>query len=292
MSIRSERVTDSLAYHGEGPVWWTATRQLRFLDMLAGQVIALNLDGSHGRIDVGADVVACLRPRATGGAIIARTRDIAIADKEDLSDIRPITETFIEQRFRFNEGGCDPDGRFYIGNMAWQKAVGEAAFYCIEADEAAGQAQPRQLFGDVTTSNGIAFSPDGKLAYYNDTETMRTDVFDYDAQSGLHNRRPFVQFVDGEGRPDGLCVDVEGGVWVAMNKANAIRRYDSDGKLDEIIEFPVRQTTACTFGGPDLDTLYVTTSREGLDPQEEPAAGSLYAAHPGIKGLAPLPFGG
>lgn len=292
MSIRSDRVTDSLAYHGEGPVWWAATQQLRFVDMLAGQVIALNLDGSHARIDVGAEVVACLRPRADGGAIVARTRDVAIADQDDLSDIRPITEAFIAQRFRFNEGGCDPDGRFYIGNMAWQKAVGQAALYCVAPEVVTGEQEPRKVFGDVTTSNGLAFSPDGKLAYYNDTETMRTDVFDYDIEQGLHNRRAFVQFADGEGRPDGLCVDVEGGVWVAMNKANAVRRYASDGKLDAIVEFPVRQTTACDFGGPDLDMLFVTTSREGLDPDDEPAAGSLFVVDPGVKGLPPLPFKG
>jgi sugar lactone lactonase YvrE len=100
---------------------------------------------------------------------------------------------------------------------------------------------------NLTISNGLDWSPDGSLAYYNDTTTGRVDVFDYERDAALRNRRPLV----GTGaRPDGLTVDAEGGVWVALVDAGAVRRYSSDGVLDDVVELPVTKVTACTFGGP------------------------------------------
>lgn len=288
MSNVPQRVTDSLAYHGEGPVWWAATGQLRFVDMLAGQVIAVNPDGSHARLDTGADVVACLRPRAGGGAIIARTRDVVVCSCENLSDITALTGEFVSHKFRFNEGNCDPNGRFYIGTLAWHKDPGSAALYCIDPADP----QPRQVLDGLTTSNGLGFSPDASLAYFNDTQSLETSIFDYSSQDGLTNRRPLVRYGPDEGRPDGLCVDAEGGVWVAMNKAGHIRRYGADGVLEQRYDLPVRQVTAVAFGGENLDTLFITTSRENLPADEQPAAGSLFAIQPGVLGQMPLTYAG
>ena len=286
--MRMEQITDSISFHGEGPVWWEQTKEIRFLDMLSGDVLAVDKSGNHRRLPVGAEVVACIRPRKNGGAIVARTRDVALCENEDLSDLKTITGDFIDASKRFNEGGCDPHGRFYIGNMSWQKKIGTSQMYRISP----GADSPEPVLDGLTTSNGIAFSPDGTLAYYNDTETMVTSVFDYTFEGGLQNRRDFARYRDGEGRPDGLCVDAEGGVWIAMHRAGHIRRYDPEGRLSERIDLPVTMATAVGFGGNDLSILFVTTSRNDVANGDEPAAGALFAEKIGVKGLEPLPFDG
>jgi len=143
----------------------------------------------------------------------------------------------------------------------------------------------------VTISNGLDWSPDGALAYYNDTDTQRTDVFDYTFETGLTNRRPFVRHGD-EMRPDGLTVDAEGGVWVAMNGAGAVHRYSPEGVLEAVVKLPVAKVTACTLGGAGLATLFITTSREDLPPDVEPPAGSLFSAEVGVSGLPAREFAG
>ncbi len=125
-----------------------------------------------------------------------------------------------------------------------------------------------------------------------DTDTSRVDVFDYDRETGLTNRRPFVLIDPDDGRANGLTVDAEGGVWVAMHRGGAVHGYRPDGGLEAVVEVPVAKTTACTFGGELLDQLFITTSREGLEPDDEPAAGSLFRAEVGVVGRPVLEFSG
>jgi len=141
-----------------------------------------------------------------------------------------------------------------------------------------------------TVSNGLDWSPDGFRAYYNDTPTHRIAVFDYDRRSGLTDRRTFVQLSD-DGNPDGLTVDAEGGVWVAMYGGGAVHRYAPDGTLSEVVEVPTPQVTACALGGPGLDELFITTSREGLS-GDHPLAGALFRAEVGVAGRPVLEFAG
>jgi len=143
----------------------------------------------------------------------------------------------------------------------------------------------------LTISNGLDWSPDGTLAYYNDTATGRVDVFDWTAQDGLVNRRPFVALPDA-GRPDGLTVDAQGGVWVAVVNRGRVEHYASDGTLADVVEVPATRVTACTFGGPDLADLFITTSRENLAEGQDPQAGSLFRATPGVRGKLPHAFAG
>ena len=186
-----------------------------------------------------------------------------------------------------NEGGCDPDGRFYCGSMAYDKTPGAGALHRLDPD-----GSTRVVLDHVTISNGLEWSPDGSRAYYNDTETYRVDVFDYDRDAGLVNRRVFAQVPPGEGRPDGLTVDAEGGVWVALNHSGTVRRYTPEGTPDAVVEVPPRQVTACTFGGERLDELFITTSRESLAPGDDPLAGSLFRADVGVRGLPAREFAG
>lgn len=282
--MRAEQVSDPVAYHGEGPVWSERWGHLEWVDMLAGDVLSLAEDGSVGRRHVGT-IAGALRPRSRGGAVIAVERGFALEDAD--GTLTHLEELWSDDSVRMNEGGCDPDGRFYCGSMAYDQRPGAGALYRLDPDGSV-----HVVLEGVTVSNGLAWSPDGSLAYYNDTPTHRTDVFDYDGESGLTNRRPFVDLSDEGLFPDGLTVDEEGGVWVALFGGGAVRRYTPDGALDEVVEVPARQVTACAFGGPSLDQLFVTTSREGLEPGDDPLAGSLFRVAAGVRGLPAREFAG
>jgi sugar lactone lactonase YvrE len=280
--MRAEQVTGPVAYHAEGPVWSASWGGLRWVDMLAGDVLSMREDGGVDRQHVG-EVAAVLRPRRGGGAVIGVQRGFALEDPDGtLNHLEPL---WSDPDLRMNEGGCDPDGRFYCGSMAYDQRPGAGSLYRLDPDGSV-----RVVLTDVTISNGLEWSPDGTLAYYVDTPTGRVDVFDYDTDRGLTGRRPFAH--PDTGNPDGLTVDAEGGVWVALYGGAAVHRYTPDGRLDETVELPTPNVTACTLGGPDLGRLYITTSAENLDRAAEPLAGSLFAVDVGVHGRPVREFAG
>jgi sugar lactone lactonase YvrE len=282
--VRAEQVTGSVAYHGEGPVWSERWDGLRWVDMLAGDILSLVADGTINRRHVGR-VAAALRPRRRGGAVIGVERAFALEDAD--GTLTHLDELWSDTNVRMNEGGCDPDGRFYCGSMAYDQQPGAGALYRLDPDGSV-----RVVLENVTISNGLEWSPDGSRAYYNDSPTQRIDVFDHDGESGLSGRRPFTEVPAEAGAPDGLTVDEEGSVWVALYGGGAVRRYTPEGMLDEVIEVPAKQVTACTFGGSDLDQLFITTSREGLGSGDDPLAGSLFMSAVGVAGLPVREFAG
>lgn len=278
------QVTEVASEHGEGPVWWAGWPGLRWVDMLAGDLLALGADGSVARRHLGA-VLAALRPRARGGMVVALERQFALVD-EDWS-VRRLGELWADPRVRMNDGGCDPDGRFYCGSMAYDSGAGRGRLYRLDPDGSS-----RVVLGGVTVSNGLAWSPDGSTAYYVDSATRRVDAFDYDPERGWSGRRPAVKVDPSAGTPDGLAVDADGHLWVALHGGGAVHRYRPDGRLDGRVELPASQVTACTFGGPRLDQLYITTSRLDMDPAAEPGAGALFRADVGVTGLPAATFAG
>ncbi|HVL96910.1 MAG TPA: SMP-30/gluconolactonase/LRE family protein [Solirubrobacteraceae bacterium] len=282
--MRAERLTDAVAEHAEGPVWSQGWGGLRWVDMHAGDVLSLAPDGGVGRRHVGA-VAAALRPRSRGGAVIAVERGFVLEDGDGgltaLGELWPAAV-----RLRMNEGGCDPDGRFYCGSMHYDQEPGAAALHRLEPGGTVVT-----VLGGLTISNGLDWSPDGTLAYYVDTATNRVDVFDY-AGGELRARRPFARVPREAGHPDGLAVDAEGGVWVALYDGGAVRRYGPGGELDAVVEVGARKVTACAFGGDGLRELFITTSREGLAAGEDPAAGSLFRAMPAVSGRPVREFAG
>ena len=282
--MKAEQITEPVAYHGEGPVWSERWGGLRWVDMLAGDVLSLADDGTVGRRHVAA-VAAALRPRSGGGAVIGVERGFALEGPDGTLEHLPPVWT--DEGIRMNEGGCDPDGRFYCGSMAYDQRPGAASVYRLDPDGSV-----TRVIDGATISNGIEWSPDGARAYFNDTATQRVDVFDYDTASGLTNRRTLVQIAEDDGAPDGLTVDAEGGIWVALHQGGAVRRYTPDGAVDAVVELPPRQVTACTFGGAHLDELFITTSRENLDPGDDPLAGALFVAHVGVAGRPVREFAG
>ncbi|HYY20186.1 MAG TPA: SMP-30/gluconolactonase/LRE family protein [Streptosporangiaceae bacterium] len=289
---QAELIPGTQCYHGEGPCWsddWgdRGGGGLRWVDMLAGDVLALDAGGGVTRTHVG-EVAAVIRPRAAGGAVLALQDRFVVTDG-DLGQLRTVAEVPLKPGVRLNEGGCDPDGRFYCGSMASDESPQAGTFYRLDPD---GSVHP--VMDKVTISNGFDFSPDGGTAYYVDTAEQSIDVFDYSAGpspgGGLANRRRWVEVPDDAGRPDGLTVDAEGGVWLALMEGGAVHRYAPSGALDAVIELPVSQVTACTFGGPGLGTLYITTSQIGADTGAQPDSGALFAVQPGVRGRPALTF--
>lgn len=252
--------------------------------MLAGDVLELADSGQVRRKHVG-KVAAALRPTADGGAVLALERGFALADAS-LEDVRPLGELWSDPAIRMNDGGCDPDGRFYCGTMSYAERPGAGALYRLDPG-----GEVTTVLSDVTISNGLAWSPAGESAYYIDTPTHRVDVFDYSTEAGLHNRRPLLTIPEQDGSPDGMTVDAEGRLWVALWGGSAVRCYRPDGVLEEHVELPVSQVTACTFGGRQLDELYITTSRQGVSEGEQPEAGALFRYRPGVRGRAAAVYG-
>ncbi|WP_018157886.1 SMP-30/gluconolactonase/LRE family protein [Demetria terragena] len=285
--MRAEPLSSPHAYHAEGPIWWEPWGGLRYVDMLAGDILLLGDDGTVTRTHVGS-VAAAMRPRSGGGAVVAGERGFLLGHANDLSDLTPARELWTGNEIRFNEGGCDPSGAFYCGTMAYAVTPGAASMWRLDPDGSTSE-----ILTDLTISNGLGWSPDGTLAYYIDTPTRTISAFDWSPEAGLTNRRPFVELdASVTGGPDGLTVDAEGGVWVALFGGAGVRRYSPEGSLEAIITVEPSQVTACTFGGPDLDTLYITTSRENLGDDEEPLAGAVFACQPGVRGLPALPYSG
>jgi sugar lactone lactonase YvrE len=253
--------------------------------MLAGDIVSIDTTGALlDRLHVGS-VAAAFRPRRVGGLVVATERGFALVNGDGV--VHRLPDLWTDPRVRMNDGGCDPQGRFYCGSMAYDLSPGAGRLYCLEPT-----GPVHVVLSAVTISNGLAWSPDETTAYYVDSVTQRIDMFDHDPVTGLSGRRPFVEIPAEHGLPDGLAVDRDGGVWVALFGGSAVRRYGPDGVLDEVIPLPVSQVTACTFGGPALDQLYITTSRENVPDGEQPHAGSVYRASPGVSGLPASDFVG
>ncbi|MEO7122508.1 MAG: SMP-30/gluconolactonase/LRE family protein [Lacisediminihabitans sp.] len=275
--VTALQLTDPLAFHGEGPCWSPSWGGLRWVDMLAGDVLALTDGGHVERTHVGT-IAAMIRPRAAGGAIVAREHDFAIL--HDSGEVESLVTVLDDPAVRFNEGGCDPQGRLYCGTMRYDVATGGGKIYRLELDHTVAVA-----LEPVTISNGLQFASSGDFAYYVDTPTNRIDRLEYDPEHGFGSRSVFASIPEDLGYPDGIAVDVEGGVWVAVARGSAVHRYAPNGQLDQVVEVRVSNVTACAFGGDEMTTLFITTSREHIPEGAEPQAGALYSYDAGVAGL-------
>ncbi len=283
--MKAEQMTAPYADHGEGPVWDQREGVLRWVDMLAGDVLTLDANGTVSRLHVGT-VAAALRPRRRGGLVVAVERGFALVEPDGA--VGPVQEAFGDSEVRMNDGGCDPRGRFYCGSMAYDMSPGRGALYRFDPDGSI-----TRVLDGVTISNGIVWTPAGDLVYYIDSGTGRVDAFDYDLdRAELADRRPVVSVPAEVGMPDGLTLDAEGGLWVALWGGGAVHRYLPDGRLDAVVELPASQVTACAFGGEDLSELYVSTSTLEVDRADQPAAGALFKVDPGVRGLPAHTFAG
>jgi sugar lactone lactonase YvrE len=280
----AKQVTESCTEHGEGPFWDSARGRLLVVDMLRGAVVAVGASGGTDRHELGG-VAAAVRARRAGGYIVATERGFQLYTANFAPD-GPEVPAFTDPLIRMNDGGCDPLGRFYCGTMAYAATPGAGTLYRLDADLSV-----HPVLTGVTISNGIQWAADRKHVYYNDTPTGRVDRYEFDVENGTFGeRQTFATIEPGHGQPDGMALDDEGGVWVALWRGGAVHRYGEDGSLTERIELPVHQVTACTFGGPAGTTLYITTSRIGLGDTAEPAAGAVFAAESGVRGATQHAF--
>ena len=230
--------------------------------------------------------------RASGGLALGLGASVALTDR--VGAIETVIELPGEPASnRANDGAVDPAGRLFQGTMSeTDPGAPVAALHRVDADGSA-----RRVLSDVSISNGMGWSPDQATMYYIDTLTFRVDRFDYDPDTGeIEERRPFLTFDGSTGGPDGMTVDAEGCLWVAFFGGYHVQRFSPDGeRLETVVTPGAPQTTCCCFGGPDLDTLYITTARDsiaGVNTEGEPNSGALFAADVDAVGLPTNLFAG
>lgn len=269
--------TDPVANHGEGPCWSPTWGGLRFVDMLEGDLLTVVGNSIH-RLHTGSKVAAFVRPRQNGGFVVGLERGLGIAD-DPFGPVSALPEMWSDPDIRMNEGATDPWGNLYCGSMSYSRIPNAGTLWRVGLET-------EVVLPEVTTSNGLDFAPDHAHAYYNDTAVRATDVFDV-VRGDLTNRRTFHEAVGTS--PDGLTVDSEGNVWVALNRVGRVRLYSPTGEMLGEWDLPVRGVTALTLGGDDMRDLFVTTSRNGLD-DPEPEAGAVFHARVEVPGKPVTPW--
>jgi sugar lactone lactonase YvrE len=266
----------------EGPVWDAGRGALWWVDIPKGHVHRLTPGGDDlVTLELGTMVGAvALRE---GGGLVAAVADgfLLLGESGEVERRIPVVEPAGN---RFNDGKVDPRGRFWAGTMAIDETPGRGALYRLDPDGAV-----TQLVDGIGLSNGLDWSLDGRTLYYVDSLTHRVDAFEHDPASGeISNRRTLVDL--GDSVPDGLTLDAEGCLWVAVYGRWKVCRYSSGGRLVSELELPTRRITSCAFGGTSLDVLFVTSAaRPGRD---DALAGAVFETRPGATGRLPNRFAG
>jgi sugar lactone lactonase YvrE len=279
-----ELILDAHAQVGEGPAWDDATGTLVWVDIMGHTVH--RYDPATGRdtaMDVGQPVGAAVLRRDHPGLILALQDGFATLDERsgNVELVAPVEADTPTNRM--NDGKCDPGGRFWAGTMAFDVTPNVAAMYRLDPDF-----HVTKVFDNVTLSNGLDWTPDGRHMYYIDSMTQGVDIMDFNPVDGsVTNRRRLITVPKEDGLPDGMTVDAEGYLWVALHGSGSVRRYAPSGEIDRIVRVPPSMVTCPAFGGPDLSDLYITTMHYGLSEAErsaQPLAGALFRCQPGVRG--------
>ena len=278
-------------HHGEGLVWDAAESRLWWTDIEGRTLWQYDPDSATSRSWDMPDRVCCLAPRAMGGLILAFPGEVALFDIDTGKKTTVATFEPGNTATRLNDGRCDRQGRLVVGGMNEQSGAADSSVIRVDTD-----GRVETLITQVSCANSICFSPDGRRMYFADTPERRIRVYDYDPVSGaLGPEQNFCDMANEPGLPDGSCVDAEGYLWNAEWEGRRVVRIAPDGQIDRVIEVPTWKPTCCTFGGPDLDTLFITSSRlmsSAADLASDPHAGGLFAIKPGVRGINDAPFNG
>ena len=284
------------AVGGESPVWHPGQQRLYWIDIQGKKIHRFDPETRGNESFPLPEIVTCIQLRSTGGLVLTLEKNFAFFDPDanHLEKLQRVEDEIPDNRF--NDGKCDPQGRFWAGTMDakhWDKPSGN--LYRMERNQTVTKMQSQ-----VICSNGSGWSLDGKTMYY--TESFRYAIFAYDfdpATGTIENRREFAKISDTDRRaggfPDGMTVDAQGFVWSNQVGVGKIVRYDPEGKIERVIQLPVPRATDCTFGGKNLETLYITSARETMTPeqlQQAPLSGSLFAVDAGVQGVLSTPFAG
>ena len=285
-------VVESRALLGEGPVWSPRDSALYWVDILTPAIH--RLDGPSGQdaeFKLGSMVSVTL-PKASGGLLAATPSGLMAFD----TDSRRLTLLCHPESDRpgnrYNDGKCDRLGRFWVGTLDMATAANRGNLFRVEADGAW-----KKMDSGFTVANGLGWSPDNRAMYFTDSHRRTVYRYDFDLRAGtISNRQPLIVMDATDGRPDGLTVDEEGCLWVAVWDAWRVSRYSPEGRELMRIKLPVPRPTSCCFGGPNLDTLYITSASvrlSGAALEAAPLSGSLLAVQvPGVRGLPETLFAG
>ena len=273
---------------GEGPFWWNNT--LYYVDIEEHEIVSFDpMSGSEKTWNVG-QRIGCAAPRQKGGLVIAGDHGIGLFDFES-GITTPVADPEPDKTDnRFNDGKCDTSGRLWAGTISLSKKTGDAALYRLDKDR-----NLELVLDNITNSNGLAWNADNNRFYYIDTPTKEIRAYMYDTEQGtIGSPRVIMNTERSEiiGSPDGMSIDTEGNLWIAMCHGGCVVCVDPEnGKLIGKLKLPCVETTSCAFGGPKLENLYVTTGiKPGL---EEPHAGRLFVfPNVGVRGVETNVFAG
>ena len=263
----------------EGPRWDEERKELLWVDILGSGFhrATVTADGGPARVDtVTLDRhVGAVAPVAGGGYVLAAGQGFLFVD--EAGSVRVLAQPEAGRvHVRMNDGACDPQGRFWAGTMAYDESPGAGTLYRLELD-----GRCTAVLTGLTISNGIGWSPDGGTMYLSDSGTGLLEAFDFDGVTGEMSGRRTLVHIDRPGVvPDGLTVDEEGNIWLALYGGWAVDRYGPDGSLRETVPIPAAQATSCAFGGDDRRILFVTTGRERLGGpalERQPDAGRVFS---------------
>jgi sugar lactone lactonase YvrE len=236
-------------------------------------------------------MVGTVAPRASGGLLLALQSGLAFFDQQT-GHLTPLPIIDANPRTRFNDGKCDPQGRFWFGSMDIEEKENLGKLYSMDHD-----GRVKLWVENIGVSNGMTWSPDNRTMYYIDSPTRRIDMFDFDSVNGsISNRRELVTFEEGEGFPDGMTSDTEGYLWVAHWAGGCVsKRCPSTGKQITSISTQAYQTSACCFGGSELRDLYITSAKVNLTGDQEaayPQSGHLFKRTEQVPGCPTYPYRG
>lgn len=280
----ASRLLETRCRLGEGAIWNHRQQVLHFVDIVGEAVYTYDpASGLYEQVPVWSKVGTVV-PVHGGGLLLATQAGIAVLDPETGS-FDWLANPLRDPALRYNDGKCDPQGRFWIGSMALDGRKEAGALYRVDHDGTVSQ-----VLDGVSISNGLAWSADRTRFYYIDTPTRCVQVFDYDDAAGsIANGRIAFRIADGAGDPDGMTIDSDGRLWIAMWGGGGVNCYDpATGALQQRVWVPAPHVSSCAFGGEDLDTLYITTARQDLSEEqlrEWPQSGDVFVANPGARGV-------
>jgi sugar lactone lactonase YvrE len=283
-------VADVHAVLGEGPVWVEREQALYWVDIKGYKVFRHTPETGALKTWETPYRVCSLAPRESEGFIGGTEDGFSRIDLEADRFVPLVNPEPDRITNRFNDGKLDRAGRFWAGTMDNDEAAASGALYRLDPDGSWAR-----IDDGYKVTNGPAFSPDGRLMYHNDSARQVTYVFNLDEAGNASNRRVHLEFGEGDGYPDGMTVDSEGCLWIAFWDGWSVRRFSPEGELIDRIEVPVARPTSCTFGGPALDQLFISSASIGLSDEErgmQPNAGGLFMVVPGVTGIADTPFRG
>ncbi len=285
-------LVDNHALVGEGALWDEESQTLYWVDILSNMLYCYDpATGENRSWDVGQHVGTVVL-RQSGGVMLALRNGFAAFDLET-HQLTMIADPEADlPGNRFNDGKCDPAGRFWAGTMAYENQTTQGSLYRLDADLSV-----HKMVGDIGISNGIVWNEAADTMYYVDSMAYNVRAFDYDNATGdLANERVVIRVAKQMRLPDGMAIDAEGMLWVAHFGGTCVRRWNpQNGALLSQIDLPTAQITSCAFGGPDLDILYITSAANGYteaDFAREPHAGGLFAVKPGVRGVHTFRFAG